>query len=484
MAAKPAAKKTGQRRVAAKRPSTSTATKGTLNSSAKGIATAKEKTVPSKGKQNLNGSLKKRQTTTAVKPASTPAPKVEKAKEQDNTSPKTGSNSGIFGGFFSKSNDKIKDKPAAKDTKLPQSPVRGSDALSDPLEMCRVSELISSFEASPFSQPWAGNSIPNIPKGLSTELMYSKLIDFPDGTSVKVHTPQLYAWIRNFANTTITSWKQSFSLPFSGSKSSEGKSGASFAKTQDERFLVKSLTDGELRALQELLPHLKSHYHTSGTSLINPPVACYTVTPAKGKPIHFVVLCNLLPRNSGVVAIYDLKGSTQGRAASEKEHQKDVPLLKDNDWLGKVRQNGSKPLILTKSAVYASIMKQIDKDVAFFQKYDLMDYSLFVGQHPCFAKAVFGNALLVQTGTCGYYLGIIDYLQKYNTSKKIAHAAKAITNDPSTLSTVPPKTYGERFKSFMKDSVFKEGTSEPAKTKTGTAIRRRSINTSIRKHRA
>ena len=444
MTAKPAAKKAIPLKKVSRKPPLAASTKVSLITPSKGVVI--------KGKTNLNGSIKKKQA--AVVKSSPPTVPSSPVKSE-----------GLFGGFFSKSSEKVKQKEG------PSSP---TEQTSDPMEMCRVAELITSYLSSS-SNTYA---VPNVPKELTIETMYNKLIDFTDGASVKVHTPLLYLWIRNFSNTSATSWKQSFSHPFTESKNSDGKSGATFSKTQDERLLIKSLTDGELRALQELLPHLKSHFQNCGSSLINPPVSCYTVTTSKGKITHYVVLLNLLPRNSGISTLYDLKGSTQGRAASEKEHQKSIPLLKDNDWLSLVKLNNGKQLISAKPAVYSSIIKQIDKDITFLQRHDLMDYSLFIGQHPCFSKAVYGNSLLVKSGSSGFYLGIIDYLQKYNTSKKIAHVAKAITNNPNTLSTVPPKEYGDRFRFFMKNSVFEEG----AIAKPTIVIRKKNYNSgSLRK---
>ena len=48
-----------------------------------------------------------------------------------------------------------------------------------------------------------------------------------------------------------------------------------------------------------------------------------------------------------------------------------------------------------------------------------------------------------------YYFGIIDYFTKYGLMKKAAKGVKSIKNDPSTLSTMPPSGYSDRFMQFV-----------------------------------
>lgn len=52
-----------------------------------------------------------------------------------------------------------------------------------------------------------------------------------------------------------------------------------------------------------------------------------------------------------------------------------------------------------------------------------------------------------------YYLGIIDYLQKYTRKKKLARLAKSITHDKDKLSTASPSFYSKRFRDFLSNSI-------------------------------
>lgn len=51
----------------------------------------------------------------------------------------------------------------------------------------------------------------------------------------------------------------------------------------------------------------------------------------RGKAVPFVVMNNVLPKSVNYSEVYDLKGSTVGRAATEQEKQKEFCILKDLD---------------------------------------------------------------------------------------------------------------------------------------------------------
>lgn len=55
-----------------------------------------------------------------------------------------------------------------------------------------------------------------------------------------------------------------------------------------------------------------------------------------------------------------------------------------------------------------------------------------------------------------YYLGVIDICTPYNTSKRIEHAWKSMTENAVTISCVDPVTYGHRFIDFLM-SVMRGG---------------------------
>ncbi|KNC46408.1 phosphatidylinositol phosphate kinase PIPK5 [Thecamonas trahens ATCC 50062] len=55
-----------------------------------------------------------------------------------------------------------------------------------------------------------------------------------------------------------------------------------------------------------------------------------------------------------------------------------------------------------------------------------------------------------------YFLGIIDFLQKYNVKKTLEHKYKSFRFDRTSISAVPPNLYATRFYSFVTDSVLSD----------------------------
>ena len=56
-----------------------------------------------------------------------------------------------------------------------------------------------------------------------------------------------------------------------------------------------------------------------------------------------------------------------------------------------------------------------------------------------------------------YHVGIIDYLQEYNTKKKLELKLKSLfvsSDEARTLSVSNPDYYQQRFKKFMYEKVF------------------------------
>ncbi|KAJ5463522.1 hypothetical protein N7475_008466 [Penicillium sp. IBT 31633x] len=55
-----------------------------------------------------------------------------------------------------------------------------------------------------------------------------------------------------------------------------------------------------------------------------------------------------------------------------------------------------------------------------------------------------------QPGDEIYYLGIIDCLTHYGTTKKLEHFFKGLSHDRTQISPIPPESYGDRFINFIK----------------------------------
>jgi len=202
---------------------------------------------------------------------------------------------------------------------------------------------------------------------------------------------------------------------------------------------------------------------------------------------------------------YDLKGSWIGRNTPVEKRGDTTVALKDIDFqeAGEVIRVGEEK----KKAMLA----QMASDADFLRQHGIIDYSLLVGIHdrpnpdshevasmkvpedvaqaqrvssqfpasPC-AKLAPAPLEMVVTrsvsldsasanmtsvpshqrdmgglvssdGKSIYFIGVIDILTLYDSSKMFEHHAKALFNDRRGVSCCPPDPYAERFNDFMKN---------------------------------
>ncbi|XP_028726290.1 phosphatidylinositol 5-phosphate 4-kinase type-2 alpha isoform X2 [Peromyscus leucopus] len=214
-----------------------------------------------------------------------------------------------------------------------------------------------------------------------------------------------------------------------------------------------------------------------------------------GVEIYVIVTRNVFSHRLSVYRKYDLKGSTVAREASDKEKAKELPTLKDNDFINEGQKiyidDNSKKIFLEK----------LKKDVEFLAQLKLMDYSLLVGIHdveraeqeeveyeendgeeeaesdgthpigtppdspgntlnssPPLAPGEFDPNIDVYAIKCHensprkevYFMAIIDILTHYDAKKKAAHAAKTVKHGAGAeISTVNPEQYSKRFLDFI-----------------------------------
>ncbi|XP_006497457.1 phosphatidylinositol 5-phosphate 4-kinase type-2 alpha isoform X1 [Mus musculus] len=227
---------------------------------------------------------------------------------------------------------------------------------------------------------------------------------------------------------------------------SQARSGARFHTSYDKRYVIKTITSEDVAEMHNIL----KKYH---------------------------------------------QGSTVAREASDKEKAKELPTLKDNDFINEGQKiyidDNNKKIFLEK----------LKKDVEFLAQLKLMDYSLLVGIHdveraeqeeveceendgeeegesdsthpigtppdspgntlnssPPLAPGEFDPNIDVYAIKCHenaprkevYFMAIIDILTHYDAKKKAAHAAKTVKHGAGAeISTVNPEQYSKRFLDFI-----------------------------------
>lgn len=254
-----------------------------------------------------------------------------------------------------------------------------------------------------------------------------------------------------------------------------GKGGDTMSKTRDGRFFVKTLNDQDGKSLlEEAFLRAYVARATTGQSLVTKIFAVFK-HPSLG---NFVVMNNCLsPRVKTWSRLYDLKGTADDKTlvtdgfsvphAHKRFYQlnllvrecfgcyRDVPVPRQRYIKGK-HEAFDAPIFMTPEQ-RKEILTALKNDVALFEAHSLMDYSLLVGiqrvRREDVAEAVkmlegdvhnkpyvveYGGEVLI------LYFGVIDFLQGWNTGKKVAHVIKVMFA-PRPISTVNPKAYAKQF---------------------------------------
>ncbi|KAH6771556.1 FORMS APLOID AND BINUCLEATE CELLS 1C [Perilla frutescens var. hirtella] len=217
-----------------------------------------------------------------------------------------------------------------------------------------------------------------------------------------------------------------------------GKSNVYFAKSFDERFIIKQVTKTELESFDEFAPqyfkYLKDSLTSGSPTCLAKVLGIFQVTVKKGGKevkMDLIVMENLFYKRS-ISKVYDLKGSSRSRYNSDTTGANKV--LLDMNLLETLRTN---PIFLGGKAK-RSLERAVWNDTSFLASVDVMDYSLLVG---------------VDEERKELVLGIIDYMRQYTWDKHLETWVKAsgILGGPKNASPtiISPKQYKKRFRKAM-----------------------------------
>ncbi|KAI8610111.1 hypothetical protein BC830DRAFT_1213598 [Chytriomyces sp. MP71] len=205
------------------------------------------------------------------------------------------------------------------------------------------------------------------------ELAPSSRYDF----KFKDYSPWIFRLIRECFRVDPTEYLLSLTGKYVLSElGSPGKSGSFFYFSQDFRFIIKTIHFSEHKFIRRVLKNYFEHVKANPDTLLSRIFGLHRVKLPGNKKIHFVVMGNVFPPNKDIHETYDLKGSTVGRMTSEEKARKyPGTVLKDLNWLKRERKLFLGPV---KRKI---LVDQMEKDVTFLKKMNIMDYSLLIGIH-------------------------------------------------------------------------------------------------------
>ena len=112
-----------------------------------------------------------------------------------------------------------------------------------------------------------------------------------------------------------------------------GRSGSFFFFSHDKKFIIKTMTNGELKLFLSILPNLAEHYRKVPDSLLAKKFGVFTVKRRGVQAVHIMLMENTLrlKNPAQLKYIFDLKGSLVDRKV--KGVTKASTTLKDVNFL-------------------------------------------------------------------------------------------------------------------------------------------------------
>ncbi|KQJ94785.1 putative 1-phosphatidylinositol-3-phosphate 5-kinase FAB1D [Brachypodium distachyon] len=214
-----------------------------------------------------------------------------------------------------------------------------------------------------------------------------------------------------------------------------GKSKALFAKTLDDRFIIKQIKKTEFESFITFAPdYFKHAYHsldTGSQTCLAKILGIYQVKQIRhGKEIKMdlMVMENLMFGHN-ISRIYDLKGAIFSRHIA-KSNDPDTVYL-DQNYVEDMRVS---PIYIGGRTKHL-LQRAIWNDTSFLTSVNVMDYSLLVGVDKEKNELVFG---------------IIDYLRQYTWDKQLETWVKSsLVRKNVSPTVISPKDYKKRFRKFM-----------------------------------
>lgn len=217
-----------------------------------------------------------------------------------------------------------------------------------------------------------------------------------------------------------------------------GKSKSLFAKTLDDRFIIKEIQRTEFDSFLKFGPnyfeYMEQCYEKGNQTCLAKVLGIYQVIvrPTKsGKETrHDLMVMENLSFGRNITRQYDLKGALHARFNSAGNTAGDV--LLDQNFVNDM--NISPLYVGTRSK--RNLQRAVWNDCGFLNSVNVMDYSLLVG---------------VDTQRCELVCGIIDYLRQYTWDKQLENWVKSSLVVPKNqLPTVlSPREYKKRFRKFI-----------------------------------
>ena len=194
------------------------------------------------------------------------------------------------------------------------------------------------------------------------------------------YAPKVFAYLRKLDNIDLDFLKESLS-PDANRESvfkageSQGKSGSFFFFSHDKNFIIKTMTDNDLKTFKSFITsYFKRIDSNPQESLLARIYGVYTIKMEEVEPVHLILMGNTKKSNDkNIVHVFDLKGSMINREVFG-ENLKNTATLKDINLLNLKNKN----LLQFREEDQVQLMKNLKKDAKMLRDMKIMDYSLLL----------------------------------------------------------------------------------------------------------
>ena len=214
-----------------------------------------------------------------------------------------------------------------------------------------------------------------------------------------------------------------------------GKTGASYYKTLDDRYVLKAIKNEELghfenKMAKKYFEYMARAIKSKMPTLLVKILGVFRIEVRRdGKESssnNWMLMENLF-YNRKVDRMFDLKGSTRNRYQANKE-----AVLLDENLLHLVRDG---KWIFTTEESKETLNMGVHNDTLMLRRNDIMDYSMLLG---------------LDDEKKEIYVGIIDYMREYDMKKQLEFLAKStVAGRGQQPTVVDPNKYKERFRAAM-----------------------------------
>ncbi|KAG6419831.1 hypothetical protein SASPL_116343 [Salvia splendens] len=215
-----------------------------------------------------------------------------------------------------------------------------------------------------------------------------------------------------------------------------GKSKSFFAKTLDDRLIIKEIKRTELDSFMKFatnyFEYMNECYELGNQTCLAKILGIYQVTiraPRSGKETrHDLLVMENLSFGWNISRQYDLKGALHARLNTDEAGE----VLLDQNF---VNDMSVSPLYVCRKSK-RNLQRAVYNDTNFLNTINVMDYSLLVG---------------VDTQRGELVCGIIDYLRQYTWDKQLENWVKSSLVVPKNQlpTIISPIEYKKRFRKFI-----------------------------------